>query len=267
MFDKYRRNRQKQLLSRDLSLWDYTISNDGSEIVASTFSDLYLINYNNSSSSLLVPASNDNFCISPPISSDDSLIIFQHKFGISSVNSDGSNENNIFASDSVPRYSQPVFTFDGKNFLNVYVNYYNEDFIRYSNLNGGSYNIYSYPGFHDISTGREDIKVSPYNIVAFAALAGENSKTFYIHRIDLNTEKDNILTDGYDVNYSFDYSKLTYLKPNDPNNAIYIYDLSTSTISSIKTNLQWANLFHPQLSLNMKFLVFEADSTYASYQY
>lgn len=260
---------RKVLLSSDMPLWDYSISTDGKFIAASTFYNLYLLNSDGSFVHHLISESAGNFDDNESISFNDSLIIYQRHFGISIIDLSGGNQKDIFIQDSAHEYFEPHFTNDGKKFIYTFRTYFNEWYIKISALQTPSSitsNIYSYPSFHDYTTGREDIKISPNNNVIFSALANQNSKSFYIHLINLNTMHDNILTDGYDVNYSLDWTKVTYLKPSDASKSIYIYDLSTSSSAVVNTNLTWADLFHPQLNNNKK-IIFEADSTYPDGHY
>lgn len=252
---------QKLLFSSSQPIWDYAISNDGKYIAVSTFYNFYFLKSDGTFNQQLASETSGKFDENESFSTNDSLIIYQRYFGISTIIPNGSNQKDLFIQDSAHEYYEPAFIPNSKSFLYTFMDYYKQCFIRLSSLDNLSYtNIYSYYGFHDFTTGREDIKLSPNDDILFPDKADQNGTTFYIHKINLNSIHDNILTDGYDVNYSSDFSKVTYLKPNDGTKSIYIYDLQSSAISTIKTNLSWANLYHPQL--NNSQILFEADSIY-----
>ena len=240
----------QQLIPQNLSVWDYNISNDGKIITFSTPYELYLMNIDGSGLiKLNSKDTNFDFYTNESISPNDSLIVYENNFKICTMNPDGTGRKTLLVSDSANEYSNPVFTPDGKNLLFYRRDYYNEWYIIEYNLKTSAsyYVVTGYPS--------DGITVLLDNFALFSA---NNS----IQTLDLATHNDIILTDGYQESPSKDLSKIIYTKPKDPQKAVYIYDMGTRNITTIKPGFQWAVIQYPKLSPDGKQILFEADSTY-----
>ncbi len=258
----------RPLMTEGASVWDYRVSNDGEKIAVSTFVGLYSINSGGTGQAELASGSGDDFYTDPCFSDKDSAILYKRSFALGMMNSDGGNKRIVLPSDSMHDYYQPQFTPDGENIIYTVRNYWGEWSIRTSDLKDYLPTvIYKYTAFHDPSTGYEEMKISPNNMILFPAMVSDKNKTFQIHILNLNTKQDSVLTDGYDASFSGDFSKVLYTKPSDPDKAVYIYDLTSGTNTEIKTGLQWAVIAHPKLSEDRSLIIFEADSTYTSPYY
>lgn len=243
----------KSLVPSNFLVWDYFISNDGKKIVFNTTDELYLINIDGSSLTKITGNKGDFYsyvCISP----NDSLVAYNIDFSIGVVNSDGTNKKIILAADSIDSYFNPVFTSDGKNLLCVFQNYNFDYFITdYTLTTGFRPSVYA---------GRpaNGIEVTPDGFALFSA-------NNIIQKMNLTTYKVVNLTEGYEESLSNDRTKIIYTKLNDPQKAIYIYDINTGNISTIKPGFQWAVIQYPKLSPNGNQILFEADSTYVNHNF
>ncbi len=240
----------QQLIPQNLSVWDYNISNDGKIITFSTFYELYVMNIDGSGLIKLISRdTNFDFSTNESISPNDSLIAYQYNFEIGIMNSDGTNRKTLLVSDSANKYFNPVFTPDGNNLLFIRRDYYDDWYII-------EYNLKTAASYY-VLTGQpsDGITVLPDNLALFSA---NNS----IQTLDIATHKDIILTDGYQESPSKDLSKIIYTKPKDPQKAVYIYDIGTRNITTLKPGFQWAVIQYPKFSPDGKQILFEADSTY-----
>jgi|GEM_PF-5026344 len=239
----------QSVISQYQSVWDYTISNDGKKIVFSTFDALYIMNLDGSGLLKLIAASGSNFYANESFSPTDSVIVFEDDFSVGSINSDGTNNKTLVSSDSAHQCYNPVYTSNGKDVLFINRDYYNDYSILDYILKTGEIGL--------VFSGQptNGMEVTHYGFVIFSA----NNN---IQKFDLATYKDVILTEGYEETFSKEWNKIIYLKPNDAQRAIYIYDLSTGTISTINTGLTWGGLNSPKLSPDGNHILFQVDSTY-----
>ncbi len=245
----------QQLIPQNLSVGDYAFSDDYKKITFSTFYELYLMNIDGSSLIKLIPKDTSwDVFTNARISPNDSIIAYQFNVAIGIINSNGSNRKTLLVSDSANDFYNPVFTPDGKNLLFIQRNYFNEYFIYDYNFKTTGYSsIYSAHPTSGIEVSQD----------GFAIFSSDNN----IQKLDLITHKDIILTAGYEESFSKGLNKIIFTKPNDPQKAIYIYDMNNGNITEIKSGLPWAVIQYPKLSPKGNLILFEADSTYTDGNY
>ncbi len=240
----------QRLIPQDLSVWDFSFSNDYKKIVFSTFYELYIMNTDGSNLVKLIPKDTSwDFYTNARFSPNDSMIAFQSNFQISIINSNASNRKILLYSDSANHFYNPVFSNDGSKLFFIRRNYFNE------------YSIYQYnfktTGYSSIYSAQptNGLEVSPDGYLIF-------SSNNIIQEFNLTTGIATNLTDGCNENFNKLLNKIVYNKINDPDKAIYIYDIQTADITKIKSGLPWASIQYSSLSPKGNIIIFEADSSY-----
>ncbi len=219
------------LLPNDLSTYDYSISPDKSEIAFSTKPNIYVLNINTDK---IIKINIPDSIISkqnPSISFDNNKIVFIGDSSIYEINVDGSNLKKLKSKlNGEKEYMNPVFSADDKDI--IYETYVGSSGGYFLDLHLFDLTNQNDTAFFNIDKNISPIyEISPQNRFLISFSYGD------IYQINLDNLSDiQNNTIGSFANYSLDFSKITYTKP-DSGNIIQVIDLSFNKLEEINIKL------------------------------
>ena len=250
----------KKIISNNSNIYDYQLYLNITRIIFKQFLypnnsvniNLYTMNIDGSDLTELNIPNNINLHNEIIFSPDGSKIVYSNSTGLYFMNSDGSDQKQIKDTTNRSYCYDFNFTPDGENIIYIHdIQYGIALDLRLYNLNNM---VDTSLFYNDNGNSIRSYRISKWNTLLFSNGDGVNLE-------NLNNYTHSFLYRGGDPYFSNDSTKITFM--NYGFKAICVMDLKDNSIKIINVNLPNNYISHPILSLDGKYVFFQADTSWS----